>query len=193
MVSSKHPNPFSPNATDTEQFNPWADEELTPRYTPGQRRALSPARDARPAREPRRSALQPTAAGSSRSTRHDSQPTPTGVRLTARRASARAQGAADSGRPAGSRLAPPIPLAALQPGAAPAAGQPAAQAAPAVPPELFVAPLVAARVDPLGLELPELLRDPRAWMANTQRALALVVIGGCCTLLALLYFGGFLG
>ena len=177
MVATRHSTPHSPDATDTQQSNPWAEDELTPRYAPGQLRALSSAHASR--------AVQRTAAAA-RPTRHDSQPTPTGVRLSSQRArSTPVRPAAIGGEP--SHLPPPIPLAALA-SPAPDAGRPSEAA-----PELFIPPLAATSFDPLGLELPELVRDPRTWMGNTQRALALVVIAGCCTLLLLLYFGGFLG
>lgn len=178
MVATPHSNPHSPVATDAQQSNPWAEDELTARYAPGQLRALSSAHASR--------GLQSKAAISSRRpVRRDSQPplTPTGVRLTSQRPQPAAlRAAAISGE--ASQLPPRVPLAAL---ATSEAGRQADASR-----ELFLPPLAATSFDPLGLELPELVRDPRTWMGNTQRALALVVIAGCCTLLALLYFGGFL-
>ena len=188
MVATRHSNPHSPNATDAQQSGPWAEDELTSRYAPDQLRALSSAHASRAVERGPQSTPAPR-----RHVRHDSQatptPRPTRVRLTSQRPQVSARPAAIGGE--ATRLAPPIPLAALA-SPRPAAPAPSAGLEPEPSRELFMPPLAATSFDPLGLELPELVRDPRTWMGNTQRALALVVITGCCTLLALLYFGGFL-
>jgi len=204
MVSSKQSLPFG-SAADPQ--NPWPEHEKTPCYAPGQLHALA-------SEPPQPGGLQPPAAA-----HRTAQATPTGIRLSARGAAARA---AAQGRNGGTLRTPPIPEAArlirssapapapgahtrdpharvrtsetraLSPGLAPTARASGAGVS-STSSRARVQPRTAAGIDPLGLELSALRRDPRSWMGNTERALALVAILGGVTLLALLFFGGFLG